>query len=319
MLHVIANTRFFLTAFVMERLQGAEGVRVLPHGSHDRGLTHSLAKFAEASLPWAGLRSRAFAAGYLAQLRAIEPTDSVLVFGVENIKELRILRRHIRARRRTLFTWNPVRDYQQNPLLRLVHIRALKGLGMEVVTFDPEDAQRHGLRLVDQVYRDVSPYQEGDVAQDIDLYFVGQDKGRMPTLARLHAAARQAGLRVHFHITPDRQRAYTAQERALLTPAPLPYAENLAWVRRARCLLEVVQPHQSGPTVRSLEAAFFGKKLLTTRAAAVRDDLYTPGRVFVDGHDAPDRLGDFMQAPHPPIPPALLARHDMLHWHRQFI
>lgn len=266
-----------------------------------------------------GLGSRAFAAGYLAQLRAIEPSDSVLVFGVENIKELRILRRHIRAQRRTLFTWNPVRDYQQNPLLRLVHIRALKGLGMEVVTFDPEDAQRHGLRLVDQVYRDVSPYLEGDVAQDIDLYFVGQDKGRLPTLARLHAAARQAGLRVHFHITPDRHRAYTAQERALLTPTPLPYAENLAWVRRARCLLEVVQPHQSGPTVRSLEAAFFGTKLLTTRAAAVRDDLYTPGRVFVDGHDAPDSLGAFIRAPHPPIDPALLARHDMLHWHRQFI
>ena len=108
MLHVIANTRFFLTAFVMERLRGVEGVRVLPHGNHDRGLTHSLAKFAEASLPWVGLGSRAFAAGYLAQLRAIEPSDSVLVFGVENIKELRILRRHIRAQRRTLFTWNPV-------------------------------------------------------------------------------------------------------------------------------------------------------------------------------------------------------------------
>ena len=53
--------------------------------------------------------------------------------------------------------------------------------------------------------------------------------------------------------------------------------------------------------------------------AAVRDDLYTPGRVFVDGHDAPDSLGAFIRAPHPPIDPALLARHDMLHWHRQFI
>lgn len=90
-------------------------------------------------------------------------------------------------------------------------------------------------------------------------------------------------------------------------------------MRRSRCLLEVVQPHQSGPTVRSLEAAFFGTKLLTTRAAAVQDDLYTPGRVFVDGHDAPDSLGAFIRAPHPPIDPALLARHDVLHWHRQFI
>lgn len=318
MLHVIANTRFFLTAFVMERLQGAEGIRVLEHDSRRRGMLMSLAKFTEASLPWAGPRSRYFTADYLAQLRAIEPADSVLVFGVENIKELRILQRHIRARRRTLFTWNPVRDYQQNPLLRQLHIRALKGLGMEVVTFDPEDAQRHGLRLVEQVYRDVSPCLQGGTDEDIDLYFVGHDKGRLPVLQRLHAAALQGGLRVHFHITPDRHRRYTPQEQALLTQAPLPYADNLAWVRRARCLVEVAQPHQSGPTVRCLEAAFFGKKLLTTRAAAADDDLYTPARVFIEGRDTLNTLGAFIGQAHAPIDPCLLARHDMLHWCRQF-
>lgn len=318
MLHVIANTQFFLTAFVMERLQGAEGVQVLPHDGRRRGVGNSLTKFVEAGLPWGTGQSRYFGAEYLARLQAIAPTDSVLVFGVENIKELRILRRHIHARRCTIFTWNPVRDYQQNPWLRLLHLHALQGLGMRVVTFDPEDARRHGLPLVDQVYRDVSPYRRSDVAEDIDLYFVGQDKGRLPTLRRLQMAAERAGLRTRFHITPDRRRRYGPQEQALLSPDPLPYAENLAWINRARCLVEVVQPHQSGPTVRSLEAAFFGKKLLTTRAAAVHDDLYTPERVFVDGPHDLGTLGTFMRTPHPPIDAHLLARHDVLHWCRQF-
>lgn len=318
MLHVIANTRFFLTAFVMERLQGAEAVRVLSHDSRRRGIGKSLAKFIEAGLPWASPRSRYFTADYLAQLQAIGPADSVLIFGVENIKELRILRRHIRARRCTLFTWNPVRDYQQNAWLRLLHIRALKGLGMQVVTFDPDDARSHGLPLVEQVYRDVADYQHPGTPEDIDLYFVGQDKGRLPTLRRLQAAADRAGLRTRFHITPDKHRRYSPEEQALLSTSPLPYAENLAWINRARCLVEVVQPHQSGPTVRSLEAAFFGKKLLTTRAAAVHDDLYTPERVFVEGRDSLDRLEDFIHTPHPPVDAQLLARHDVLHWCRQF-
>jgi hypothetical protein len=318
MLHVIANTQFFLTAFVMERLQGAEGVRVLHHESLGRGIDKSLTKFIEASLPWAPERSRYFSAQYFAQLQAIAPEDSVLVFGVENIKELRILRRHIRARRCTIFTWNPVRDYQQNALLRLVHIHALKSLGMRVVTFDPDDARHHRLPLVEQVYRDVSAYQQPHVQEDVDLYFVGQDKGRLPTLRRLLAVARSAGLRTYFHITPDKYQHYRPEDQALLTTAPLPYADNLAWVQRARCLVEVVQPHQSGPTVRSLEAAFFNRKLLTTRRAGAQDDLYSPERVFIDGADAPERLAAFVQARHSPVDASWLARHDVLHWCQQF-
>ena len=212
MLHVIANTQFFLTAFVMERLQEAEGVQVLPHDGRRRGVGSSLTKFVEAGLPWGTGYSRYFGADYLARLQAIAPTDSVLIFGVENIKELRILRRHICARRCTIFTWNPVRDYQQNPWLRLLHLYALRGLGMQVVTFDPEDARRYGLTLVDQVYRDVTPYRRIDVAEDIDLYFVGQDKGRLPILRRLQSAAERAGLRTRpLHATIADTAAWLAE------------------------------------------------------------------------------------------------------------
>ena len=47
MLHIIANTNFFLTAFVMERLQDCEGVRVIAHGHRKRGLHSSTTKLIE--------------------------------------------------------------------------------------------------------------------------------------------------------------------------------------------------------------------------------------------------------------------------------
>lgn len=340
MLYIIANTQFFLTDFVMQRLHAASGVRVLSHDSRRRGVSKSLAKFIESTFHWDTIHtthtihntrtSRYFDSNYLQQLHAITAHDSVLIFGVENIKELRIVRRHIHTRHITLFTWNPVRDYQQNGWMRALHIRALKNLGMRIVTFDPADAQRYGLSLVEQVYRDVSAWHaDPHITPEVDLYFVGQDKGRLALLRALQDVAHRAHLRCYFHITPDKGRHYSPAERAMLARAPLPYADNLAWIARARCLVEVAQPHQSGATVRSLEAAFFGKKLLTTRADTLHDTLYSADRVCIwdarsgaaataadDRHTT--RLTAFLQQPHAAPAASVLARHDIWYWCRQF-
>ena len=319
MLHVIANTNFFLTEFVMQRLRGVHDIRVLAHDGRRRG--KSVLKMAEAYAPWLVDRMRAaryFSPEYYAQLRQIEPHDGVLIFGVENIKELHILQGHLRSSRCTIFTWNPVRDYQQNHWKRQLHVRALKGLGMRVVTFDPEDARKHGLELVPQVYRDVSVHVKPSVPEEIDLFFVGQDKGRLPVLRRLLDCANAAGLRAYFHITPDKNRNYSAADQQLLTNMPLSYEDNLSWVNKSRCLVEVVQSHQSGPSVRSMEAAFFDKKLLTTRKMARTDALYAADRVFIDSMDDAAQLSSFLHASHATVDPVLLAKHDVLYWCRQF-
>lgn len=317
MLHIIANTRFFLTAFVMERLQSDHTVRVLAHDSSRRGALKSLAKLVESYLPLPAAHSMYFAPEYLQQLQAIQPDDSVLIFGVENIKELRILKRFIRARRASIFTWNPVRDYQQNPGLRKLHIQALKNLGMQVYTFDPEDARQYALTLVPQVYRDVTPYLQATETPDIDLYFVGQDKGRLSTLQTIQHAADAAGLRVHFHITPDKGKSYSPEERSLLSDTSISYNDNLSLINRSRCLVEVAQPNQSGPTVRTLEAAFFGKKLLTTRTSASEDTLFDPARVAIAPHALP-QLSAFMEQAFTAVDTTQLRLHDMLTWCHQF-
>ena len=225
-----------------------------------------------------------FSAQYVAQLQAIGPGDAVLMFGVENGKELRIICRHIRARRKTIFLWNPVRDYQQQSVRKLSrYVHALKRLDANVATFDPVDAQVYDFQLVEQVYRDVSPWIKPEEDQDIDLYFVGQDKGRLPDLLCLREMALAAGLTVHFHVTPDKRKTYTETERRLLSDKPLTYSENLQLVNRARCLEEIVQSNQSGETIRSLEAAFFDRKLLTNRHQAVQDALHADDRVLIGG------------------------------------
>lgn len=317
MLHIVAN-QGFLTKFLISSISGRGDVNVIWHPSRRRGAHRSLIKLAEATFSRSTTSSLFFEKHYLEQLKNIGENESVLIFGVENIKELSIATRFIKSRKISIFTWNPVLDYNQAPWVRRLHIRALKKFG-KVYTFDPADAEKYGLALTHQVYRDVSEYLDEQRAPDIDVYFVGQDKGRLHSLMQWDRVIRQAGLSSHLHIVKDRNEKYSPQEAKYLKPTGLSYEDNIRMISRSRCLLEIVQKNQSGITVRSLEAAFFGKKLITNNLSMTSSPLYHPARVFLLGHDDPGQLKQFIDQPLPRVPGEQLRNYDFRYWHRQFM
>lgn len=316
MLHIIANP-FTLTEFLLESLGADQRQRVLIHPKRIKGAAYSLLKAADAWCPFRLPGFQPFPAPYLRAVQAI-PTDApVLIFGIENLKDLRILRKHLRTRRISIFTWNPVIDYRQNHQIRQLHIRQLKALGFQVFTFDPQDARQYGLTLTQQVYRRVDAYRQ-DVPHEWDIYFLGQDKNRFDMLRTLGEAWQQIGLRTHLRMVPEPGRQYPASSAVEMLAAGIDYPSNIDAINCARCLLEITQANQSGLTVRCLEALFFDKKLITNNPQ-VRDlPFYSPARFFVLGHDDPAALPAFLAAPLPPLHPSVLAPYDFPQWVRQF-
>lgn len=325
-MYIIARMGFQPLAFLMEPLRGFSEVSVLAHEVSRKSIIKSIVKHAEARISSVITPFRYYSDIYLQQLYRIKSTDSVLIFGIEDLAELHVLRKYISTRRCTVFLWNPIRSCPQTTLryqLSTDVSNTLRDLNMKVVTFDREDAYRYGLTLVEQVYRDVGTWQSRQFESEVDLYFLGQDKARLPILQKLIALFNASELSHYFHIVRDEQIRYTSDQRAILQSAPMPYLQNVDWIMRSRCLVEIVQDHQSGPTLRSLEAAFFGKKLLTNRVGAREDMLYDPDRVWIfnqhsNGGDA-DSLKAFITRPHAPIDPTLLSRHDIAQWWRQFV
>ena len=126
--HIIANP-FTLTEFLLDSLPPEERAGVLVHPKRIKGVAYSLLKALDAWCPFRLPGFRPFPAAYLQALQAIPAQAPVLIFGIENIKDLRILRKYLRTRRVALFTWNPVIDYQQNHHVRQLHMQQLKGLG----------------------------------------------------------------------------------------------------------------------------------------------------------------------------------------------
>lgn len=316
MLHIIAND-YFLTHFLLESVSGRDDVSVILHPKYKRGLRRSLLRFFDtAFIRWQD-RSLIYDTEYIKRLKAIGENDSVLFFGIEKLSELRMVRRLIKARKVALFLWNPLLNRNRSERHRRVYVESLKELA-NLCTFDPDDAVRFGLQLVPQVYRDVTSFQQEEVTPEVDVFFVGQDKGRLAELLRLEGLLQEAGLTTHFHIIRDNRASYAAEDLPHLSAMGLPYNDNIKMIRRSHCLLELLQNNQSGLSMRSLEAAFFGKKLITDNLRMAESELYDPARVFLIGRDDPEKLLDFVTLPCPTVSQTVLDRHDFRYWCDQF-
>ncbi|MFT3721262.1 hypothetical protein [Pseudorhodoferax sp.] len=248
------------------------------------------------------------------QLRRITPADTVLFFAIENTRNIANLAKYIATRDMHVFLWNPIARLKGDAAGSVRQLARIKRLVRSIHTFDGRDAARYGLRLVPQPYRKVAPPPTGTQAR-CDFYFSGVDKGRLAILLELKAAIGDLGMRPSFHIVGDRHRAYTPQEQAHLAQDWIAYADNVRRSQQAGCLVEIVQEHQSGPTLRSVEALFLRRKIVTNRPSAREDAFFDPHRVLVIG-DRVDRdaLRHFMAQPFDPPRPALLAPHDIRTW-----
>ena len=314
MLYVLVP-RYALTDYIFEGLDQEPGIRIIDHPHGKRGQLKSLQRIVEAYLLWWLPHSWCYDAAHLETLRQIGPEDAVLFFAIENRKDLQITRKFIRARQQSIWLWNPIRSYRNSWPSRWFYKWCLQRAGVRACTFDPEDARQNKLELVPQVFRRPS---DEVTPTDIDVYFVGIDKGRLAELKQWRERFEQQGLRSHFHIVPDKRKEYAAKDLSLLTPTWMPYPENLQIVRRSRCMLELLQGTQSGPTIRCMEALFFGRKLMTNNASMTKEPFYHPSQIFIIGRDKPEDLPAFLNQPIAPARDELLNLHEIRSWLRQF-
>lgn len=317
MLHIISDTRNTLAGFILKGLGSGDSVNIIEFPKDKRSFWQKIVRYIEAKFGVIG------SGCYLPvstqqQLKAIQPTDSVLIFDIDYHRDLLILKQHIPACKKiSLFLWNPVQNHDAPSKKALRNIQVLRTHFPHLYTFDPEDARQHQLQFLPQPYRSLETPATAS-PPDIDLYFIGSDKGRLQQLIEIKRQATQMGLRCHFHIAPSKRYQYTPEEELHLTRQHLSYAENIALARRSKCLVEVVQANQTGPTIRALEAAFLGKKLITNRQHAQEAPTYTAANVWITSSVTQAGLQAFLSTTPEELPPQILAQHEIRSWVKNF-
>lgn len=315
MLYVLSDFQAELPKFIFSGLQRTD-VRLIDFSSKPKGLINKAKRRLEHYMPHTRLDL------YLPKtlrevLDQVTPNDLVLLFNLTNLRDVTILRKHLRSRHISEFLWDPVLKHNGADTREEKRLAALFRLTHKVATFDPDDAKKYKLQLVPAPYRNLAA---SSTAASVDFYFLGQDKGRLDFLLDFKQAVTQHAMACHFHIVPDRNTHYTPEQLEQTQPHWIPYAENLTHIQQSRCLLEVVQHTQSGATLRSMEALFGNCKLITNRLAARQDPHFDPSRTYVlDGPVNPQALHDFLASPIQPASAAAMSPHEINTWVENFM
>lgn len=142
-----------------------------------------------------------------------------------------------------------------------------------ILSYDKGDCKRYGLIYYPTPYSRIDETKLPVVKDEgIDVFFCGAGKTRYPAIFDIYKKCTGKGLKCKFFLTgvPHEKRI---DGEGLVYDHPLSYEENLAYVVKSKCILEIMQEHADGFTPRLWEAIMFDKHLLTNNTS-IRESNY---------------------------------------------
>lgn len=230
------------------------------------------------------------------ELRELGTGDTVLIPDYIDVCLFRTISSIVKPEvKKALWIWNPVKVHERERMHRVYD--AIVNAGFEISTFDAGDAERYGQKLYSQFFRmrqDLSV-----VKEEWDFYFIGYEKSRRAKIAELREKLK--GFRTYFKVVHKASESLT-------------YSQNIENIKKAKCIIEIVQEGQKGMTLRPLEAMAFGKKLLSNNKSLKDSDFYNKNNIFIFGVDDISGIGDFMSSPYVPVDDEIMRKYDLNTW-----
>lgn len=138
-----------------------------------------------------------------------------------------------------------------------------------IVCTDIDDARKFNISFFPLIYS--KPALTGKANVCYDLSFVGHDKGRWKLLDDINKKMQSKGLKTFVRCRKGR---ITDQKW-------MAYSEIIDIVKKSNCILEIVQEGQTAITLRTLEAIYYKKKLLTNNINIKKYSFYDPRYIQV--------------------------------------
>lgn len=165
-------------------------------------------------------------------------------------------------------------------------------------SWDKEDCKKYNLNYIRPAI-DPNIFKSIDRRLDIyDLCFIGADKGRYKLVKEISHIATASGINSYTHITPDYSFLKFIHKDY---KEPIPYDKYLEIVSSSKCIIDLVQKGQVGTTMRTLEAIFSNKKLISNNPNLIDYDFYHPNNIFILSESNIDEIPGFLRKPYVPI------------------
>lgn len=130
-----------------------------------------------------------------------------------------------------------------------------------IVSYDKNDCKKYNWNYYCGIYCGEKQKVLEKKEENIDVFFIGRDKGRLKELLAAYEVFTNAGLKCDFYIIGVPREKQIAS--GIHYNKILPYEDVLNKVRNTRILFEIVQNEQSGCTFRTYEAIMYQKILVS--------------------------------------------------------
>lgn len=149
-----------------------------------------------------------------------------------------------------------------------------------VVTITPEECVKYGWYYHEAPFWPCTlSFDPETVPIKYDIFFIGQDKGRLNFLAEIADSLASMGVSCNFKILGANERIN--RPGLFYLDSPQSYEATIRDSLQARCILDLPAPGVTYTTSRPLEAIAYGRLLLTTNRNITQQTWYDPDSMFV--------------------------------------
>lgn len=184
-----------------------------------------------------------------------------------------------------------------------------------IYSFDPEQCEKLSIGYMHQFmpmgYK--QPIESAALKNkkaEATAFFVGLEKGRAEILLDLASILDSCGCTIDFRIVVDKS---TKNKTPYHITSQIDYYELQEATLQADVLIDISQPGQSGFTLRTLEAVYYGKKLITNNQKITESPLYHPNNVLVLGSRETwnaDIFREFLNLPLHPVAQEIIYKYS---------
>lgn len=212
-----------------------------------------------------------------------------------------------------MWHWNKIYKHEIDPNSELA-------LECEQWSFDPDDCKQYNMRLNTQYYI-LADTVKAPIPK-WDLYFIGNNKGRLEKLIKIDRYCKENGLKTYFHVVADENEVENRVCEELVFNKTISYEKNIENVINSKAILDVPIEGQHGLTLRVMEALYYRKKLVTFNPYVEKLSFYNKNNILIcDDLSKIQLIYDFMQRPYIDTKECEEARqyYSFVEWMNRFI
>lgn len=236
----------------------------------------------------------------------ITKDDKVIFFDTMSLAYLDLAKRLNHQKTAIFWCWNKIRDNEKEDLNILVK------KNKNIFSFDKKDCEIYNIKYMNQFY-----WRESKSKDRIELgskiLFVGQDKGRINKILKFAELGFQE---LDLYLLKDK--TSKVKYNNYYSEKVLSYEQTLEKIKKSKCLLEIVVEGQEGITIRTLEAIFYKKKLITNNESIKNYDFYNENNIFILNSNMENVnlqiISKFLKSEYQNIEKKILEKYEFKNW-----